>query len=113
MQKLEGVKIASLSGLLSEAGLVWLSVDNVLYLWSYEGGDDFCSFDKTHGQCIVSVGIVKPKKGKLEILMGEKEIFVCVNDCWFLIYFCSIVMVVICLYFCQIYSKKWLNGASS
>ena len=100
MQKLEGVKIASLSGLLSEAGLVWLSVDNVLYLWSYEGGDDFCSFDKTHGQCIVSVGIVKPKKGKLEILMGEKEIclFVCMTAGFSFIFVPSLWWLFVCIF---------------
>ena len=62
------MKISSRMGLLNEAGLVWLSIDSTLYLWAYEdssGENDFCSFDGTgDGQCIVSVALVRPKKGE-------------------------------------------------
>ena len=54
---------------------VWLTVDSTLYLWCYEGSssssgeNDFCSFDGTaDGQCIVSVGLVRPKKGEFVVI---------------------------------------------
>ena len=81
-------KLTSLMGLLPEANLVWLSADEKLFLWSYklsDGGmdrdanlssswgsampssfdkrEDFCSFSVPSGQCIVTVGLVRPKKG--------------------------------------------------
>ena len=61
--ELAKVRPTSLMGLLPEVGLAWLSVDSKLFLWCYDGSDDFCSFDGTGGQCIVSVGLVRPKKG--------------------------------------------------
>jgi hypothetical protein len=66
-------------GLLPQAGLAWLSVDERLYVWSYDpalrggggdgadggaGAEDFCSFAVPSGQCVVSVGLVHPKKGE-------------------------------------------------
>ena len=71
------VKLSSSMGIFQEVGLVWMTVDSTLYLWSYcEGSNgnpsgDFCSFDgagASGGQCIVSVGLVRPKKGRLSSL---------------------------------------------
>ena len=69
-------KLSSLMGLLHEARIVWLSVDDILYLWEYSKHpntavgnngerkrDDFVRFQVPSGLCIVSVGLVKPKKG--------------------------------------------------
>jgi len=83
-------KLSTFMGLLTDVQLVWCSVDDKLYLWSYKnscsesdkgggfatsstpragkGGegvsnkDEYCSFTIPSGQCIVSVGLVKPKK---------------------------------------------------
>ena len=78
-RELSTTKLSSLMGLLSPANLAWMSVDEKLYLWSYGIADnrdqnhrstnssaieDFVSFSVPNGQCIVSVGIVKPKKGE-------------------------------------------------
>jgi len=65
-------KLTSFLGLLSEGNLVWMSVDDTLYVWSYDLGaggsgrknnEDFCSLKVPGGQLIGSVGLVKPKKG--------------------------------------------------
>ena len=77
-------KSTTLMGIFPEANLVWLSADEKLFLWSYKSDDgdldrplswgavpssaldnreDFCSFSVPSGQCILSVGIVCPKKG--------------------------------------------------
>lgn len=68
-------KLSSLMGLLHEAKIVWLSVDDILYLWEYSKHpdtvgntgerkrEDFVRFQVPSGHCIVSVGLVKPKKG--------------------------------------------------
>lgn len=69
-QQLQTTRVSSLMGLLPEADLVWMSVDEKLYLWSSSsagvpgGMEDFCSFTVPTGQCVVSVGLVKPKKGE-------------------------------------------------
>ena len=69
-------KLSSLMGILPEGNLVWVSVDDSLYLWEYgnlgggvggTGGrkkEDFVCFQVPSGQCVVSVGIVRPKLGK-------------------------------------------------
>ena len=84
-------KLSSLMGLLPEANLVWVTSDDKLFLWSYNSGndgswgnntpkqsfnnnnnnsnissstqnnEDYCSFTVPSGQCIVSVGLVRPK----------------------------------------------------
>ena len=77
---LKETKLSSLMGILPEANMVWVSVDDSLYLWEYEresvGGvgrtsssnaDDFVCFKVPSGQCVVSVGLVKPKIGKFRI----------------------------------------------
>jgi len=81
-------KLSSLMGILPDANMVWVSVDDALYLWEYDsslvvvsssGGqygssssgssssgrykEDFVCFKVPSGQCVVSVGIVPPKKG--------------------------------------------------
>ena len=80
-RELSATRLSSLMGLLPRAGLAWLSVDERLYVWSYNatlrgrggggGGngddgsaEDFCSYAVPSGQCIVSVGLVRPKKGE-------------------------------------------------
>jgi hypothetical protein len=57
------VKVSLLMGLLPEANLAWMSVDHKLFLWSCEEEEDFLDLEITSKQCIVSVGIAKPKKG--------------------------------------------------
>lgn len=62
-------KLSSLMGILPEGDMVWVSVDDSLYIWEYgsvEKGrkkEDFVCFTVPTGQCIVSVGIVRPKPG--------------------------------------------------
>ncbi len=63
-------KLSSLMGILPEGNMVWVSVDDALYLWEYGslmGGrkkEDFVCFQVPSGQCVVSVGIVRPKPGE-------------------------------------------------
>lgn len=65
-------KLSSLMGILPHGNMVWVSVDDSLYLWEYgsltHGGgsdkEDFVCFRVPSGQCVVSVGLVKPKRGK-------------------------------------------------
>lgn len=93
-------KMSSLMGILPQGNMVWVSVDDALYLWEYGGSlsldnysysnsnfsysyngsygdgsgaggglgghsrDDFVCFRVPSGQCIVSVGLVRPKRGK-------------------------------------------------
>jgi len=71
--ELNKAKFSSLKGLMAEANLAWLSVDDKVFIWSYDEcnsneingchGGDFCSFTSPSGQCIVSVGIVPAKAG--------------------------------------------------
>ena len=76
-REMSTTRLSSLMGLLPQAGLAWMSVDERLYVWSYDaalrgygGGhddgsaEDFCSYAVPSGQCIVSVGLVRPKKSK-------------------------------------------------
>jgi hypothetical protein len=70
-QQLKSTRMAVLMGLFPEANFVWMTVDDKLFLWSSDiasgapgGMEDFCSFAVPTGQCVVSVGLVKPKKGK-------------------------------------------------
>jgi Nup133 N terminal like len=79
-QQLTMVRMYSGMGLLAEANLAWLSVDDKLYLWSYQSDSFFspppgataapssvvCSMNMSSGQCVVAVGLVRPKKGRLE-----------------------------------------------
>jgi nuclear pore complex protein Nup155 len=80
-QELQTTRVSSLMGLLPEAELVWMTVDETLYLWSSNstavpgGMEDFCSFTVPTGQCIVSVGLVKPKKGEAMSLFANVVIF--------------------------------------
>jgi nuclear pore complex protein Nup155 len=77
-QELGSTRLSSLMGLLPEADLAWMSVDEKLFVWSYDSSssldpfhqknrstEDFCFFPVPSGQCVVSVGLVKPKKGAL------------------------------------------------
>ena len=71
-EKLSTVKRHSSMGLLPGADLAYLSVDDKLYLWSYQttattastpNSSSVCSFTVTSGQCVIAVGLVRPKKG--------------------------------------------------
>lgn len=83
-EKLNGVKMQSLMGLMAPADLAWITVDDQLYLWSYDARTgfgspsrststtstaaavspkQFCSISVPTGECIVSVGLVRPKRG--------------------------------------------------
>lgn len=68
-------KLSSLMGILPEGDMVWVSVDDSLYIWEYgsvEKGrkkEDFVCFQVPTGQCIVSVGIVRPKPGMFYIFI--------------------------------------------
>ena len=85
-REMSTTRLSSLMGLLPQAGLAWMSVDERLYVWSYDaalrghgggsgdgggGGygdgsaEDFCSYAVPSGQCIVSVGLARPKKSEL------------------------------------------------
>jgi len=75
LEKLQGVKIQTLMGLLPPADLAWISVDEKLYLWSYDDATAgfrspraanarFCSFVVPSKQPILSVGLVRPKEGR-------------------------------------------------
>lgn len=72
-QQLQTTRVSSLMGLLPEADLVWMSVDEKLYIWSSKtstvpgGMEDFCSFMVPTGQSVVSAGLVRPKKGEMPI----------------------------------------------
>ena len=73
---LKDTKLSSQMGILPDANIVWVSVDDALYLWEYQrdtvhgagktsnNADDFVCFKVPSGQCIVSLGLVKPKVGK-------------------------------------------------
>ena len=93
------VRLSSLMGLLPEANLAWMSIDENLYLWAYDNNinnhsqtngilspntymgkknfrngnghlakeaqmEDFCTFSPPSKRNIVSVGLVRPKRGK-------------------------------------------------
>ena len=106
-QLLKGTKISSLMGILPETNMVWVSIDDYLYLWEYDcqdglssssvsttvtgndginkvrgtasmtgGGEDFVCFQVPSGQCVVSVGLVKPKLGEFHfklIIMNDRK----------------------------------------
>jgi nuclear pore complex protein Nup155 len=62
----KSVSKSLLMGLLPEASLAWMSVDNKLYLWKFDDEEDFLHLEMTSKQSIVSVGIAKPKKGTMK-----------------------------------------------
>lgn len=65
LQELEGVQRQLLMGILAEAGLAWITVDDKLYLWHFRDGDQgmVLRFQVPDGQCIVSVGLAPPREG--------------------------------------------------
>lgn len=71
IEKQKQVEITTFMGLLAPAGLAWMSVDSTLYLWSIRQSISatFSWCKVPSGECIVSVGLVRPKKGKeIELL---------------------------------------------
>jgi nuclear pore complex protein Nup155 len=69
---IQETRLSSLMGILPQGNMVWVSVDDSIYLWEYgsltSGGsekEDFVCFRVPSGQCVVSVGLVKPKLGEL------------------------------------------------
>lgn len=77
-KQIKSVKYQSRMGLLAPAELAWVSVDEKLYLWSYNEATagfrspeaeaqeppSFCSFTVPSGQCVAAVGLARPKEGK-------------------------------------------------
>lgn len=51
-------------GLFPEIGRAWLTIDSNIYLWAYDNANDVAFYDKLT-ETIVSVGLMKPKPGKL------------------------------------------------
>ena len=49
-------------GLFPEINRAWLTIDNRLFLWNYDNGSDFQSYDELD-QIIVSVALVPPREG--------------------------------------------------
>lgn len=71
-QQLSTVQSHSLMGLLAPASLAWMSVDHKLYLWSFQRDsqeDSLLCFEIPSQQCIVSVGLVKPKIGEFALFI--------------------------------------------
>eukprot|EP00980_Cylindrotheca_fusiformis_P001997 scaffold443_cov125-Cylindrotheca_fusiformis.AAC.46 len=65
-EQLSKAKMSSMMGLLPEAELAWMTVDDRIYLWTYTRSADgeFLFFQVPSRQPIVSVGIAPPKEGK-------------------------------------------------
>lgn len=95
-------KLSSLMGILPDANMVWVSVDDALYLWEYDSSlvvgrrnsgrykEDFVCFKVPSGQCVVSVGIGSPKKGMSFFFQdgGPSCDIFCLYDLTFHIYRC-------------------------
>jgi Nup133 N terminal like len=66
VEKLKQVERATFMGLFAPAGLAWMSVDSIVYLWSIRqsSSSSFGFYQMPSKECIVSVGLVRPKKGK-------------------------------------------------
>jgi hypothetical protein len=84
-EQLSKVRMHTTMGLLSDIHMAYVSIDDKLYLWSYQSEifnssiksyennttttttalSSIISFVVPSGQCVVSVGLVKPKRGKL------------------------------------------------
>jgi len=64
-EHLANVKRSSVAGLLAPAGLAWMSVDHCLYLWPlrHTANDNVLRWEIPNKECVVSVGLAKPKKG--------------------------------------------------
>lgn len=126
-KELRQTRMSSLMGLLPEAELTWMSVDEKLFIWSHAsssvataglhsaaaapGMDSFCNFVIPSGQCVVSVGLVRPKKGRLRL-----EMIALLSILYSSI--CSLIMVLSLLTFIpnnnynamQVYLKTMLSG---
>lgn len=65
-EQLSKAKMSSMMGLLPEAELAWMTIDDCIYLWTYTRSADgeFLFFQVPSHQPIVSVGIARPKQGK-------------------------------------------------
>lgn len=65
-EQLSKAKMSSMMGLLPEAELAWMTIDDCIYLWTYTRSADgeFLFFQVPSHQPIVSVGIAPPKQGK-------------------------------------------------
>ena len=65
-EQLSKVKISTMMGLFAEADLAWMTIDDVVYLWTYSqssSDNEFLHFQVPSNQPIVSVGLAPPKKG--------------------------------------------------
>lgn len=63
-QELKSVKSHSFMGLLAPASLAWMSVDDKVFLWPFQELGSFFSFQVPTGQSVITVGLIRPKKGK-------------------------------------------------
>jgi hypothetical protein len=70
-QERETVQSHSLMGLLTPASLAWMTVDSKLFLWPFEKGGEIIRFQVPSGQSIITVGLVRPKKGSFLIMCGS------------------------------------------
>lgn len=71
--KLQTAKVSSTMGLFPEADMMWMTVDDTVYLWSYTNPGstrsatteaEFLYFQVPSKQPIVSVGLAPPKRGE-------------------------------------------------
>jgi len=62
---LKEVKARNIMGLFAQAGIAWMTVDDTLYLWNYGNATttEFCYLSVPSRQCVVTAGLVRPKKG--------------------------------------------------
>jgi len=66
-RKIELTRKHTFMGLLPEASLAWVSVDDELFLWPFQGQPgSLCSFRVPSGQSVITVGLARPKKGRVE-----------------------------------------------
>jgi nuclear pore complex protein Nup155 len=61
-QQYSKIECASFMGIIPEIHRVWMTVDNILYLWNYLKPDDVQVFDDVQ-EVIVSVALSVPKPG--------------------------------------------------
>ena len=66
-EQISKAKMSTMMGLFPQAQLAWMTVDDKVYLWTYNGqssDSEFMDFQVPSHQPIVSVGLAPPKQGK-------------------------------------------------
>jgi len=104
-------QLVSLMGTFPDARLVWVTVDNTLYIWEYETNihstndrQDFVAFTVPTGQVIVSVGLVPPKQGMCLFVCSSLFLSLADLDTWILLY------ITIRLFLYIIFMNPFLSG---